>query len=106
MKKAILFVMFTLGVITANAATISLYGGTPPGGTTVSIDSYNNITVNSSGSIYRIDFTRYTAPTFYSIVGPFTGNYTFNSDGAYIITIGWQLSSYPYNAYAQYYITY
>jgi hypothetical protein len=109
MKKAIVstfVVLLSCITMAVQAATIGLGGGTPPAGTTVTIDASNNIHVSSSGSIYRIDFYRQTAPTFYSIVGPMTGSYTFYADNAYIVSIGWQLPYYPYNASAQYYITY
>ncbi|MCK7557207.1 hypothetical protein MKQ70_20235 [Chitinophaga sedimenti] len=112
MKKAILLPLIALLCcvsMATKAASIALYGGTPPSWATVTIDGSNNITVTdpSGGStIYRIDFYFYGSPSYYAVPGPGTSNHTFNSNGAYLISIGWNLYGWPYTASAHYQITY
>jgi hypothetical protein len=106
MKKAIILPLVMLlccvGLsLRSAAATISLYGGTPPPGVTVTIDSYNYITVSGGYTLYRADFMRNSPYAYWSVAMP--GN-IFSSEGANIIGLGWFTSS--GQASAQYYITY
>ncbi|UYQ91739.1 hypothetical protein MKQ68_16755 [Chitinophaga horti] len=111
MKKAILLPLLVLCCsfsMAVKAASIALYGGTPPPNTTVTIDAYNNVTITGPWNAYiqRIDFYRNSAPTYYPVAIPGYTQYTFNSDNAYMISVGWSYSEYPYNFSAHYYITY
>jgi hypothetical protein len=110
MKKAIILPLMMLlccaGLsLKSAAATIGLAGGSPPAGVTVSIDSYNNITVTSSYgyTLYRADFTRNSPYAYWSVAMPAS---TFYSEGANIVSLGWLTPGYPGQVYAHYYITY